>query len=87
MSLVQKTGRIFLLSITLTVASILFAMIGAVGLYLLERGRELGDAPEFWKGIWIILLGVGVNSACIFVLIQIKKADNRLMSPPQKSPE
>ena len=59
-------------------------MLGAVGLYIMERGRELGSAPEFWQGVWIILLGIGVNVGCIFVLIQIKKADNRLLPPPEK---
>ena len=84
LSLFQKTGRVFLLSFTLVIASILFAMLGAVGLYLMERGRELDSMPEFWQGVWIILVGVGVNAGCIFVLIQLKKVDNKLLPPPEK---
>ncbi len=84
MTLAQKAGRVFLLSITLIIASILLSMIGAVGLYLMERGHELGDAPEFWRGVLIILVGVAVNSTCIFVLIQIKNADTKLLPPPKK---
>ena len=81
LSLAQRTGRIFLVSLTLIVASVLFAMLGAVGLYLMERGREMGDAPEFLNGLGIVLVGVGVNIACVFVLLQIKKADRRLIPP------
>jgi hypothetical protein len=83
MNLAQKTGRVFLLSFTLIIASVLFAMFGAVGLYIMEKGRELGDAPEFYNGMLIVLTGVAVNTGCVFVLLQLKKADTKLV-PPKK---
>jgi len=83
MTLSQKAGRIFLLSVTLLVASVLFAMAGAVGLFIMERGREMSDTPQFYHGLVIIVFGLAVNSACVFFLFQVKKADTKLV-PPKK---
>ena len=79
----QKTGRVFLLSITLVVASILSAMVGALALFIVEQGRELGNMPEFYSGLFIVLTGLAVNFGCVFILLQIKKADTKLV-PPKK---
>jgi hypothetical protein len=84
MSIAQKTGRVFFLSISLVIACIVFAMLGAIGLYVMEQGRELGNTPQFYNGCVIILLGVAVNAACVFVLLQIKKADTKLVPPKNK---
>jgi formate hydrogenlyase subunit 3/multisubunit Na+/H+ antiporter MnhD subunit len=84
MNLVQRTGRVVLLTMTLVVASILFAMVGALGLYLMERGRELRDSPQFYHGLLILLVGTAVNVGCVFALLQIKKADTKLVPPPEK---
>jgi hypothetical protein len=81
MTLVQKTGRILFFSGTLVVGSVLVAMIGAVGIYLIERGRELGDTPKFFQGLSIILVGIVVNTLCVLVLIQLKNADHKLLPP------
>jgi hypothetical protein len=83
MTLSQKAGRIFLLTFTLLVGSVLFAMVGAVGLFIMERGRELRDTPQFYHGLLIIFVGMAVNAGCIFILLQIKKADTKLV-PPKK---
>jgi uncharacterized membrane protein YidH (DUF202 family) len=82
MTWMQKLGRVFLVSATLVIGSILAAMIGALGLFVMERGRELGSMPELANGVGIILVGVCVNVACVLVLLQIKRADHKLMGPP-----
>ena len=84
MTLAQKTGRILLFTAALVIASILFAMAGAVGLYIMERGRELRDVPQFYHGLVIVLVGIAVNVGCVFVLLQIKKADTKLLPPENK---
>ncbi len=84
MSVMQKTGRVLVLSGTLVVASILAAMLGALTLFLVERGRELGERPNFYSGLGILLAGLAVNFGCVFVLLQIKKADTHLVPPPKK---
>jgi hypothetical protein len=81
MTFAQKVGRVVLLSGTLVVGSILVAMIGALGLYLMEKGRELGNTPEFLQGLGIIVVGIVVNTICVLVLIQLKHADHKLIPP------
>jgi len=83
MNFAQKIGRVVLLTSTLVVGSVLVAMLGALGLYLVERGREMDNAPELLNGAGIILLGIAVNATCVIILLQIKKADNKLL-PPKK---
>ena len=84
MTLTQKAGRILLFTAALVIGSIVFAMVGAVGLYVMERGRELRDTPQFYHGLLIVMVGAAVNAACVFVLLQIKKADTKLLSTPEK---
>jgi hypothetical protein len=82
----QKAARVLLLTATLVVGSILVAMLGALGLYLMERGRELGSAPEFMNGVVILLVGILVNGSCVVVLVQMKRIDNHLMPPSKNDP-
>lgn len=80
----QRTGRVIMMTVTLVTASVLFAMAGAVGLYVMERGRELRDTPEFYHGLLIVLVGIAVNTGCVLVLLQVKKADTKLLPPDEK---
>jgi hypothetical protein len=82
MTIGQKVGRVLLLSGTLVIGSILVAMLGALGLYLIERGKEMRDTPEFYKGIIIILTAIVVNTFCVLILVQLKRVDHKLIPPP-----
>jgi len=84
MTLAQKTGRVFLFCATLVVGSILVAMLGAVGLFVMEKGREMDSMPEFLNGLCIIAVGIVVNVICVLVLFHIKKADHKLVPPQEK---
>jgi hypothetical protein len=80
MSLAQKLSRSFLVTLTLVVICILTTMLGAVGIFMIERGRNmLGSVPELLRGLEIIFTGICVNAICVAVLLQIKKADRKLM--------
>lgn len=81
MTFAQKVARVFLLSATLVVGSVIVAMLGALGLYLIERAREIDSMPEFLEGASVIAVGVGVNTVCLAMLFQIKKADHKLIPP------
>jgi len=81
MSLAQKTGRVLILSGTLVIGSIVVAMLGALGLFLVEKGREMGDMPELFDGLGVIVIGVIVNVVCVLMLVQIKHADHKLIPP------
>ena len=76
MTTAQKAGRVLILSSTLVIASVVVAMFGAVGLFLMEKGRELGSTPEFFDGLGIIVVGIIVNAACLAVLLHMKHADH-----------
>jgi uncharacterized membrane protein YidH (DUF202 family) len=80
----QKAGRVVLFTATLIVGSVLVAMLGALGLFVMERSREMGRKPEFFNGACIILAGIVVNVTCLTVLLHIKKADNKLVPPPKQ---
>ena len=83
MTTAQKAGRVIALTSTLVVGSIIVAMLGALGLYLVQKGREIGSTPELLKGLGIIFVGVIVNVVCAFILLQIKRSDAKLV-PPKK---
>jgi uncharacterized membrane protein YidH (DUF202 family) len=79
----QKVGRVLLFTTTLIVGSIVVAMVGALGVYIIERGRELGSSAELLKGAAIVLVGIVVNVVCVVVLVHLKNADHKLV-PPSK---
>jgi len=80
MSVTQKIGRTFLVTMTLVVICILTTMLGAIGIFVIERGRDmLGSIPELRRGVVIIFAGICVNAICVAVLLHIKKADRKLM--------
>jgi uncharacterized membrane protein YidH (DUF202 family) len=81
----QKIGRVFLLTATLIIGSILVAMVGALGLFLVEQGSRLFEGPGVLNGLVILSTGIAVNVACVWVLLQIKRADNSLVPPPDPS--
>jgi uncharacterized membrane protein YidH (DUF202 family) len=85
MTLAQKTGRVLFLTATLVIGSILVAMLGALGLFVMEKGREMGSTPEFLNGVCIIAIGISVNAACVLILVQLKRADNKLVPPPKRA--
>jgi len=84
MSFGQKVGRSIFFSATLVVGSVLVAMLGALGLFIIEKGREMGSTPELLKGLAIIAVGIAINTTCVFVLLHIKRADHKLLSPPKE---
>jgi len=81
MTVAQKAGRVLILTATLVIGSIVVAMLGAVGLFVMEKGRELGSTPEFFNGLAIIAVGILVNAACLAVLLHMKHADHKLIPP------
>ena len=85
MTVVQKTGRVLILTATLVIGSVVFAMLAAVGLFLIEKGRELRDVPKIFNGLAIIAVGILVNATCVFILVQMKRADGKLIPPKDQA--
>ena len=82
----QKVGRIFLVTVTLVVSCILAAMLGALGIFIVERGRYMiSNASELVGDLGIIFVSICVNILCVIVLLQIRKADRKLIPTPSHS--
>ena len=80
MSVAQKMGRTFLVTMTLVVICILTTMMGALGIFVIQRGRAmLGSIPELLRGLEIVFAGICVNAICVAVLLHIKRADRKLI--------
>jgi uncharacterized membrane protein YidH (DUF202 family) len=87
MTSLQKIGRSFLVTGTLIVLSILTAMAGAVGLFLVERiSRALDRIADLWSTIAIIVVGLVVNAFCVYLLFLVKKLDRDLLLGPGETP-
>jgi len=88
MSRAQKIGRAFLLTGTLVVVCILTAMLGAVGVFIFQREHDMaGSIRDLLRDLGIIFVSMVVNTICVIVLLQIKKADRKLIQPPEASTE
>ena len=86
MSLTQKVSRVFLVALTLVVICILTAMLGALGIFLVQKAHGmLGGAPELLDDLAIIFVSMIVNTICVIVLLAIKRADRKLIPPPKNS--
>jgi hypothetical protein len=80
MSVPQKIGRAFLVTLTLVISCILAAMVGGIGIFVVQRGHDMmGSVPELLRGLEIIFAGACVNVICVAVLLQIKRADRKLI--------
>jgi uncharacterized Tic20 family protein len=87
MSQAQKIGRIFLVTITLVISCILTAMLVTVGIFVIERARDLlGSVPKLLDDLGIIFVSMVVNAICVIVLLEIKKTDGKLIPPPSAQP-
>jgi len=76
----QKIGRILFVSGTLIVLCILIAMALAVGIFMQERTtRMLAKIPDLWSTAAILFIGIAVNAFCVYLLVQVKKLDRKLM--------
>ena len=82
MSRTQKIGRTFLLTGTLVVVCILTAMLGAAGIFIFQQGRDMAsNFRDLLRDLGIIFVSMLINTGCVFVLLQIKKADHKLIKP------
>jgi len=76
----QKVVRALLVTVTLTVMCVFMAMLGTLGLFMVERGRKmLESVPDLVNGLKIIGASICVNTACVYVLLRIRRADQRLV--------
>jgi len=79
----QKVGRVFLMTGTLVVVCILSAMLGAAGIFLVQQGHDMAsNVHDLLRDLGIIFVSMLVNTVCVVVLLEIRKADRKLIQPP-----
>jgi hypothetical protein len=84
MSRRQKIGRVFLLTGTLVVVCLITAMLGAVGIFIMQQGRDMASSMrDLLHDVGIIFVCMIINAFCVIVLLEIKKADHKLIQPPE----
>jgi len=82
MTLGQKIARIFCVCLTLLFACILGAMTLASIVFVGERASMKSvSVPEILTGLGIVAAGLVVNAVCVFVLLQVRKFDLKLIFP------
>jgi len=88
MTRAQKVGRVFVFTLTLVVISIFFSMLAAAGIFALEHARRMaGGFPELAGDLAIIFVSMMINAVCVIVLLEVRKADRKLIPPPEAPPE
>ncbi len=82
LSLVQKMGRVLLVTATLVTLSIIVALVLALLFYGYEFGSNtLARVPQLTKAVEILACSIVVNFICIIMLFQVKRIDQRLVPP------
>jgi hypothetical protein len=83
MTLLQKVGRVFLVTLSLFTFSVFSGLVIALGLFLVQRieSGQVGDYPMA-RMLAILLDSLLVNVICVFILLQIKRLDETLIPPP-----
>ena len=83
LSLLQKGWRVMLVTVTLVTLCIIFALLLSLGFFAWQRSREfLEGVPQVRNAITILVASILVNVACIFMLLQVKKLDRKLIPQP-----
>jgi hypothetical protein len=86
MSRSQKIGRVFFLTGTLLVVCFLTAMLSAVGIFIVQRIHDMvTSVRDLLRDLGIIFASMIINAACVIVLLEIRKADHKLIQPPEPS--
>jgi hypothetical protein len=82
----QKIGRVLVFTAALVVMCILISMLAAVGVFALEHARRMaGGGSELLGDLGIIFVSMVINTVCVLVLLEVRKADRKLI-PPSETP-
>jgi hypothetical protein len=83
LSLLQKMGRMLLVTITLITLCVIGALFLSLGFFVWQRSRDvLMGIPQLMNVLTILSASVIVNAACVLALFQIKRIDRKLIPKP-----
>ena len=70
----QKIARVFSVSLTLLVISLLSALIVSLGAWAIEQVRlKIITDPELITALCIVVTSLSVNALCVMVVLKVKK--------------
>lgn len=80
LSLLQKAGRMLLVTVTLVTLCVIAALLLSLVFFAWQRSREvLLGIPQLVNVLKILAASVVVNVVCVTMLFQIKRLDRRLV--------
>ena len=83
LSLLQKAGRVLLVTVTLMTLCVIGALCVSLGFFVWQRSRDaLRGIPQLMNVLVILSASVIVNAACVVTLLQIKRIDRKLIPKP-----
>jgi hypothetical protein len=84
LSLLQKAGRVFLVTITLITLCVIGALAVSLGFFAWQRSRDvLMGIPQLVNVLKILTASIVVNAVCVTMLFKIKKLDRKLIPRPE----
>jgi hypothetical protein len=80
MTLLQKGGRVMLVTVTLVTLCIFSSLVLALGFFVVQRSHEvLVGIPQLMNVLTILFVSIGMNILCVKVLFTIRRLDRRLI--------
>jgi len=86
MTRLQKIGRICLFVTSLFLISVFSSSLAAAGIFTIQHVyRWTSGFPALVSDLGIIFFCMVINTLCVFVLLEVKKADRKLLSRRPRS--
>jgi hypothetical protein len=80
MNWAQKVARVFVVTVTLLLSCVLLSMLSSLIIFIVQRGWQmLHGGSHLLAGLVIILAGISVNVVCVMILVEISRADAKLI--------
>jgi uncharacterized protein involved in cysteine biosynthesis len=85
LSVLQKMGRVLLVTVTLITLCVISALLVSLVFFAWQRSRDvLMGIPQFVNVLKILGASVVVNAVCIMMLFKIKRLDRKLIPKPDE---
>ncbi len=83
LSLLQKSARVVLVTITIVTLCVIAALALSLACFAWQRSRDfLAGVPQLRNAVIILATSLVVNVACVCTLLQLKRLDRKLVPPP-----
>jgi predicted Co/Zn/Cd cation transporter (cation efflux family) len=88
LSVLQKVGRVVLVTVTLVTLCVIGALLVSLVFFAWQRSREaLLGIPQLVNVLKILAASIVVNGVCIMMLFKIKRLDRKLIPKSNEEAE